>query len=197
MFFKISILKNFANLTKNTCAGVSFNKVAGLKAFGFARKSPVSCLLLQLKFRSPRGASHHPAFVGNCQTISHTFYSLIYPADEGNEVWIQSIAWGRVQEFGIWKIEIRDKKCVTLLGGSEMSVGWHFISLILGFWSCRMAAVAVSPWPSDQHNKTQPLKPQSNPQYDRNNLFFICSFICFCINLSNIFETEGKTLTGL
>ena len=29
---------------------------------------------------------------------------------------------GSVQEFGIWKIEIRDKKCVALLQGSEMSV---------------------------------------------------------------------------
>ena len=44
-----------------------------------------ACLLLQLKSRSPRGASHHPAFMGNCQTISHTFYSPIYPVDEGNE----------------------------------------------------------------------------------------------------------------
>ena len=28
-----------------------------------------------------------------------------------------------VQEFEIWKTEIRDKKCVALLQGSEMSVG--------------------------------------------------------------------------
>ena len=38
------------------------------------------CLLLQLKFQSLRGASHHSAFMGNCQTISHTFYSLILPS---------------------------------------------------------------------------------------------------------------------
>ena len=31
-----------------------------------------SCLLLRLKFRNARGASHHPAFMGNCLTISHT-----------------------------------------------------------------------------------------------------------------------------
>ena len=43
-------------------------------------------LLLQLKFLSVRGASHHPALMGHCQTISHMFYSLIYPVDEGNEV---------------------------------------------------------------------------------------------------------------
>ena len=41
--------------------------------------------LLRLKFWSARGASHHPAFMGNCRTISHTFYSLIYPMDEENE----------------------------------------------------------------------------------------------------------------
>ena len=51
---------------------------------------------------------------------------------------------GSVQEFGIWKIEIRDKKCVTLLQGSEMSVGLHFMSLIIGFCSGGMAAVAVA-----------------------------------------------------
>ena len=43
----------------------------------------------------------------------------------------------------IWKIEIRDKKCVALLQGSEMLVRLHFMSLILGFWSCGMAAVTV------------------------------------------------------
>ena len=42
-------------------------------------------LLLRLKSRSVRVASHHPAFMGNCRTITHTFYSLIYPVDEGNE----------------------------------------------------------------------------------------------------------------
>ena len=35
-----------------------------------------SCLLLRLKFRSARGAFHHPAFMGNCPTISHTFFAL-------------------------------------------------------------------------------------------------------------------------
>ena len=31
------------------------------------------------------GASHHPAFMGNCRTISYMLYSPIYPVDEGNE----------------------------------------------------------------------------------------------------------------
>ena len=45
-----------------------------------------SRLLLRLKFRSARGASRHPAFMGNCQTISHTPHSPTYPVDEGSEV---------------------------------------------------------------------------------------------------------------
>ena len=40
---------------------------------------------------------------------------------------------GSVQEFGISKIEINDKKCEALLQGSEISVRLHFMSLILGF----------------------------------------------------------------
>ena len=30
------------------------------------------CLLFRLKFRSARGASRHPVFMGNCPIISHT-----------------------------------------------------------------------------------------------------------------------------
>ena len=30
------------------------------------------CLLLRLKSWNVRGASHHPAFMGNCLTMSHT-----------------------------------------------------------------------------------------------------------------------------
>ena len=33
------------------------------------------CLFLRLKSRSAKGASHHPAFMGNSPTISHTGYS--------------------------------------------------------------------------------------------------------------------------
>ena len=35
-----------------------------------------SCLLLRLKSRSVRRAFHHPAFMGSCPTISHTFFAL-------------------------------------------------------------------------------------------------------------------------
>ena len=38
--------------------------------------------MLRLTSRSARGASHHPAFMGNCLTISHTFFNLIYPVDK-------------------------------------------------------------------------------------------------------------------
>ena len=42
-------------------------------------------LLLQLKSRSARGASHHPAFMANWRTISHMFYSSFYSVDDRNE----------------------------------------------------------------------------------------------------------------
>ena len=75
---------------------------------------------------------------------------------------------GSVQEFGIWKIEIRDRKCAALLQGSEMSAGdIHFISLRLGLGSCQMATLVVSPWSSGQRNKTQLLKPQFDLQEGR------------------------------
>ena len=35
-----------------------------------------SCLLLRLKSRSARGGFHHPAFMGSCLTISHTYFTL-------------------------------------------------------------------------------------------------------------------------
>ena len=50
----------------------------------FAADANTDCLLLRLNFRSARIASHHPAFIGNYRTISHTFYIFIYPVDEGN-----------------------------------------------------------------------------------------------------------------
>ena len=46
----------------------------------------IPCMLSALqKSWSTRGASHHPAFMGNCWIICHTFDSLIYPVDGGNE----------------------------------------------------------------------------------------------------------------
>ena len=36
----------------------------------------IFCILLQLKSRSARGASHHPVFMGSRPTISHTFLAL-------------------------------------------------------------------------------------------------------------------------
>ena len=32
----------------------------------------IQCLLIRLKSHSAREASRHPAFIGNCPTISHT-----------------------------------------------------------------------------------------------------------------------------
>ena len=44
-----------------------------------------SCLLLHLKPWEVRWATRQPAFMSDCRTITHTFYSPIYPLDEGNE----------------------------------------------------------------------------------------------------------------
>ena len=44
-----------------------------------------ACLLLQLKSWNVRGVFHHPAVMHNCWTISHMFYSPIYPVADGNE----------------------------------------------------------------------------------------------------------------
>ena len=38
MFLKIAVPKNFAVLSRNTCAGIPFNKIAGLKACIFIKK---------------------------------------------------------------------------------------------------------------------------------------------------------------
>ena len=40
------------------------------------------CVLLRLKSRSVRGASHHPDFVGSRPTISYMVFSRVYPTDE-------------------------------------------------------------------------------------------------------------------
>ena len=48
----------------------------------------------------------------------------------------------------VWKIEIKNKKCVALLQGREMTVGQHVISFILGFCSGEMAVIIETPWPS-------------------------------------------------
>ena len=45
----------------------------------------VSYLLLQLKPWGVRGASHRLTFMSDRRTISHMFYSPIYPLDEGNK----------------------------------------------------------------------------------------------------------------
>ena len=60
----------------------SINKIFIKNNFSTLSICASSYLLLRLKSPSARGASHHPAFMGNCRTISHTFYSLIYPVDE-------------------------------------------------------------------------------------------------------------------
>ena len=61
---------------------IAREETANIKIF---TGKPTKQFCLWLKSRSARGASHHPAFMGNCRTISHKFYSPIYPVDEGND----------------------------------------------------------------------------------------------------------------
>ena len=63
---------------------IAREETANIKIFT-GKPTKQFCFLLWLKSRSARGTSHHPAFMGNCQTISHKFYSPTYPVDEGND----------------------------------------------------------------------------------------------------------------
>ena len=63
---------------------IAREETANIKIFT-GKPTKQFCLLLWLKSRSARGTSHHLAFMGNCRTISHTFYSPIYPVDERND----------------------------------------------------------------------------------------------------------------
>ena len=49
MFFKIGAVGNFANLTRNTCVGVSFNKVAGLQDWNFIKRDSNAGVLKLLR----------------------------------------------------------------------------------------------------------------------------------------------------
>ena len=84
-----------------------------------------------LKFRSARGASHHPAFMGNCRTISHTFYSLIYLVDEFPLK--EMTMWGRSKIssycFFLWC------ESSSLLRLKSRLESTHFCYLLMVQWS--------------------------------------------------------------
>ena len=107
-----------------------------------------SCLLLRLKFQSARGASHHPAFTGNYETISHTFYSLICLL--GKRKWD---CFRPDQEFGIRKIENRDKKKCGIAVGMWDESRVHAVSLILFLVLCdsRNCWASVVQWSAQQN----------------------------------------------
>ena len=63
---------------------IAREETANIKIFT-GKPTKQFCLLLWLKSQSARRVSHHPVFMGNCRTISHKFYSPIYPVDEGND----------------------------------------------------------------------------------------------------------------
>ena len=63
---------------------IARKETANIKIFT-GKSTKQFCLLFWLKSWSAREASHHSAFMGNCWSISHKFYSPNYPADEGND----------------------------------------------------------------------------------------------------------------
>ena len=115
----------------------------------------VAWLLLQLKSRSVRGASHHPAVMGNCRTISHTLCSPIYPVDEVNEhvgsIWdnilLFCICFGvnKVHCFGlkfgargVYLMWIVSTKMVELWGRLKYQQGdtswvWYYLCTVVGW----------------------------------------------------------------
>ena len=63
---------------------IARKETANIKIFT-GKSTKQFCLLFWLKSWSAREASHHSAFMGNCWSISHKFYSPNYPADEGDD----------------------------------------------------------------------------------------------------------------
>ena len=112
----------------------------------------VACLLLQLKLRSAKEASH-PAFMGNYRTISHTFYSPIYPVDEENEdvgsvwdnislffrlVWITLMLWLKTGVRGEYLMCFVSAKITVLAGRLKCQLGntswvWYYVSSVVGW----------------------------------------------------------------
>ena len=63
----------------------------------------ISSLLRRLKSRSARVASHHLTFMGNCWTVSHMFYSLIFLMDEFSLKEIRTWGWSKISScFFVW-----------------------------------------------------------------------------------------------
>ena len=61
---------NVYNLVQTIVQRPAFRET--INSIWTATNQEKSCLLLQLKCRNARGASHHLASTGNCQTISYT-----------------------------------------------------------------------------------------------------------------------------
>ena len=66
----------------------------------------------------------------------------------------------RKQQTGLTRWLFRDKRYVVLLQASEMSAGWHSISLILGMHCCRINSLKANPWPNCKHSRVQPWRKE-------------------------------------
>ena len=77
------------------------------------------CLLLRLKSRSTREPFHHPAFMGNCPTISHTFFSLIYPVDEFSLKEMGTWGRSRISFYCFFLFSVNQVHCFGLNPGAR------------------------------------------------------------------------------
>ena len=65
-----------------------------------------------------------------------------------NVCWVWFQFCGELVLFLGIGMEIRDKKCVALLHGSEKSAGWHPRHLMLAIGCYRTVALTIYPWPN-------------------------------------------------
>ena len=152
--------------------------ISSKKLFSFWKYS--NCLLLRLKFRSARGASRHPAFMGYCQTISHTPHSPTYPVDEGSEVWIQSIAWGQCKNLEFGRLKLGIKMCNIASGKWDViRVTLHKFRVGFGFLldngNCYLS---VAQWLAQQNPTAEAPVRQPGGQNTPPPIFVISWTLC-------------------
>ena len=64
-------------------------------------------------------------------------------------------------------MEIRVKKFVALVQGSEKSAGWYSRHLVFGIGFYRKATLIGYPWPHGQHNRAQTLRSKFDSREGR------------------------------
>ena len=103
MFFKISVLKNFSMLAKNTCVRVSFNKAGSLKV----------CNLLKKRFQHRCFPVNIPKFLRTA-FLWNTFCSLYFYVmiEFFGRLWVQN-----------WRVSYFLYYCFVFLHNSSVRIG--------------------------------------------------------------------------